>query len=275
MAGGMTTAAPATTAAAATLAGAAETMTTAAAATTTTAAGAAGPPVTDQAPTTFVATQDRKAMIKAIETAQTPAFVSFRAPVTPPTDSGTGTQDSTTSSAGSAATSSASATDTTAGPATETTAPITSATDAVTPEAKVFAPVTEEAAANVVAQLEGFTGMQPLDPSLWLGGPTYAAFLSRQDAEELVDLVRSIGASVGLVVRLEGGPPAAVKESSGRLLENKSLFPMLRANRALQPATWGYDFTTSSVTRASGDQAGTATPDEAGTHVIIVIWIAE
>ena len=72
-------------------------------------------------------------------------------------------------------------------------------------------------------------------------------------------------------MRLEGGPPAAAKGASERLLEHKELFPVLAAHRALQPATWGYDFTTSTLAPGTAS----TTPDEAGTHVIVVIWIAE
>jgi predicted anti-sigma-YlaC factor YlaD len=269
---GATTAAP--SASEATVSGAAATMTTAAAATTTTAL-ATGPPATEPAPATFVATQDRKAMISALATTQAPAYVSFRAPVDTLTTSG---QSTTTSVTGATETTATQGTDTTAGAAPAATAPSATETTAAAGAGNVtLVTVSQDQVNSIVQQIIGFTGMRPLDQSLWLDGPTYAAFLPRKDADKLVDLVRSIGASLGLVVRLEGDPPAAAKSTSERLLEHKELFPVLAAHRALQPATWGYDFTTSTLASADGAQPGTTTvtPDEAGTHVIVVIWIAE
>jgi hypothetical protein len=137
------------------------------------------------------------------------------------------------------------------------------------------ATVSATQADSIVAQIEAFTGLKPLDESLWLDGPTFAVFLPREDAEELVDLVRSIGTPLGLVVRLEGGPPKAAKNSPDRLLEQKYMFPVLAAQRALQPSTWNYDFTTSTLVSPSGERSGMEEmPDEEGTHVLLVIWIA-
>jgi len=262
-AGDLTTmAASATTAAPeATMAGPAATTTSAGATTST--ALAAGPPATDAAPVTIVATQDRKTMIRAIESAQTPVYVSFRAPIAAPA----GDDQSTTTSAAGGADTTATETQTTAGGATETTA-------GAPADTMTLPTVSRSQAASIVQQITGFTGLLPLDESLWLDGPTYAAFLPREDAEELVDLVRSIGVSLGLVVRVEGGPPATAKNSPESLLERKKSFVVLAAQRALQPATWGYDFTTSTLAAGSGEQSGTPMPDEAGTHVIVVIWIA-
>jgi hypothetical protein len=271
VAASMTTAAPATTGEA-TMAGPSATSTTAGAATTTMAVATA-PPATEPPAATF-ATQDRKAMIEALQTVETPAYVSFRAPI----DTTGSVGSITTTAAGGTETSAPAATDTTSGAATETTAaPSTDTTAAGAGDGQPLGAVSQEQVQSVCEQITGFTGLQLLDQSLWVGGPTYAAFLPRKDAEKLVDLVRSIGASLGLVVRLEGGPPAAAKSSSERLLEMKRLFPVLAAHRALQPATWGYDFTTSTLSPASTDQSGTtsSTPEQTGTYVILVIWVAE
>jgi hypothetical protein len=202
-------------------------------------------------------------MISALESAQTPAYVSFRAPIAAPA----GDDQSTTASATDGTDTTAIGTQTTADGTTETTA--SAPTDTMT-----LPTVSQDQTASIVKEITGFTGLLPLDESLWLDGPTFAAFLPRKDAEELVDMVRSIGVSLGLVVRVEGGPPATAKSSSERLLEHKKSFAVLAAQRALQPATWGYDFTTSTLGAGSGEPSGTPTPDEAGTHVIVVIWIA-
>ncbi len=259
MAESATTAAPATT-----VAGATATPTSAGATSTT--ALTAGPPATDEAPLVVPATQDRKAMINALATTNAPAYVSFRAAVDTPV---TAAQSPTTSAAAGTASTATAGAPTTGAAATETTTTVTSTLTLPT--------VSQEQAASIVQEIIGFTGLQPVDQSMWLSGPTFAAFLPRIDAEELVDMVRSIGVSLGLVVRVEAGPPATAKGTSERLLGQKKTFPVLAAHRALQPAVWGYDFTTSSLAPAPGEQSGTAdtTPDEAGTHVIIVIWIAE
>jgi anti-sigma factor RsiW len=261
-----TAAASATTAAASSeagLAGAVQTMTTAAGATTTTALLTAAPS-TDATFSTLAATQDPKAMVRALETAQAPTFVSFRTAVaTPPVD------DQGTTGTGAP-------TDTTGAGLTETTVP-GAPTTAGAPDTTVAAgaatttggTVSAEQANALLNEIKQFTGLEPVDQSLWLGGPTFAAFLPREDAAELVDLVRSISSSFGLAVSLEGTPPAQVQEASARLLEHKGSFPVLAAHRALQPSTWSYDFTTSTLGSPK------SLPDEAGTHVIVVIWIAQ
>ena len=270
MAAGATTAAPQATT---TAAGAAATT----AGATTTAVAAAGPPPSEATPSTFAATQDRRSMISALETSQIPAYVSFRrAAATPVSEvQVTTTTGAATADTAATATETAAGTGVTAGTATSVTPaaePTTVPNGAVT-----VGTVSPEEASDIVSQLQGFSGLIPLDQSLWLDGPTFAVFLPRQDAEELVDMVRSIGASLGLIVRLEASPPAAAKASSESLMEHKKWFPVLEAARALQPATWGYDFTTSTLVPPSGGQSGTGstTPDQAGTHVIVVIWIAE
>lgn len=244
-----------------TLAGAAAVSTTAGATTST---AVASQPPTTHAQVAIVPTQDRRTMIREIEDAQTPAFVSFLAALPSPS----GNDQSSTTTIGEI-------TDTTAVDGTVTT--LSAGTDTTVPPAT---PPTVSATqtANVVYQLAGFTGLKPLDRSLWLGGPTFAAYLPREDAEEFVDLVRSIGASLGLVVALTGAPPAKASDLYHSLMEHKGEFPVLAAHRALQPATWGYDFTTSTLASPSGKQPTETTevlPDEAGTHVVIVICIQE
>ena len=207
-------------------------------------------------------------MIRALATTQAPAYVSFRAAVDTPVDRRSEHRPPARPR-GTASTA-------TAGGHRRPRRGGDRRRPPPSPSTMTLPTVSADQAASIVQQIIGFTGLQPVDQSLWLGGPTFAAFLPREDAEELVDLVRSIGVSLGLVVRLEGGPPATAKGTSERLLGHKKSFPVLAAHRALQPATWGYDFTTSTLAPASGEQSGTAdtTPDEAGTHVIVVIWIA-
>ena len=133
-------------------------------------------------------------------------------------------------------------------------------------------------AAALLDQIKQFTGLDPVDKSLWLGGPTFAVFLPRADAAKLVDLIRSVGSSFDLTVTLDAAPPDNAREASERLLGLKSTFPVLLSHRAPQPSTWGFDFTTSTLEPAAGSgQSGTpkALPDEDGSHVVVVIWIVE
>jgi anti-sigma factor RsiW len=277
VAGATTTAAGAATTAApfseASVAGAAQTVTTAAAATTTTALLAAAPS-TDATFSTLPATQDPKAMVRALQTAQAPTFVSFQTAVpAPPVD------DQGTTGTGAP-------TDTTAAGTTETTVPGTPTTAGGTPDTTAATvagnttggTVSADKAAALLDEIKQFTGLEPVDQSLWVGGPTFAVFLPREDASELVDLVRSISSSFGLTVSLQGTPPSQLQEACTRLLDHKSSFPVLAAHRALQPSTWSYDFTTSTLgsDSANGQTGGAkALPDEAGTHVVVVIWIEQ
>ena len=270
---GVTTTAAAFSEASVAGAGVAQTMTTAAGATTTTALLTAAPS-TNATFSTLPATQEPGAMVRALETAQAATFVSFQtAAVTPPVDdqgtSGTGAPTDTTAADTTVTT--FSDTPTSAGGAPDTTA-------AVGAGNTTGGTVSADQATALLDEIKQFTGLEPVDRALWLGGPTFAVFLPREDAAELVDLVRSVSSSFGLTVSLEGTPPTQVQEACTRLLEHKKSFPVLAAHRALQPSTWNYDFTTSTLgPETANGQTGSAKalPDEAGTHVIVVIWIAQ
>jgi hypothetical protein len=217
----------------------AEATTTTAAASTTLAYASSMPP----------ATQDRKEMIKNLRDAQTPAYLAFEAEAAKASEDGQSAEPTTT-------------------------------TTTVTGEIVVgdgTGAVSSEQAQDVVSQIAALTGMEPLDAELSLGGPTFAAFVSRDDMTQLVDLLRSIGTSVGLTVSLDLAPPAAFAEVVARLLERKRELPVLSADRALQPSVVGYAFTTSTLAPAPGesDGEGWAPPDEAGTHVLVVFYVRQ
>ncbi len=141
--------------------------------------------------------------------------------------------------------------------------------------------VRAEQAAEVEGQLAQFSGLEPLDRELWLDGPTYAAYVPRIDCEELVDLVRSIGTSLGLSVMLTFDPPELAGDRVARLLAAKARFPVLEASRAPQPATWGFNFTTSTLAPEAGGSEGggqattTTLPDEGGKHILLIIYIQQ
>jgi hypothetical protein len=133
--------------------------------------------------------------------------------------------------------------------------------------------VTPKQADDVASQIEALTELTPLPEDLWLGGPTFAAYLPRDDAGQLVDLVRSIGASVGLVVGLITAPAAATSETRSRIVESKRDLCELIANRTAKPAVANWSFTTSTLLPLTDRQDDWLPPDEAGTHVLLVIYV--
>jgi anti-sigma factor RsiW len=252
----------------ATMAGALAPTTTAGAATTTTALASAAPSTDAQVPT-FAATSDPKAMVQALQTAQAPTYVSFQTSVAAPA-AGNLTDDT-----GSTYTTAAGATSTTVAspPTTAVATP-----DTTVPSGEVTAgTVSTGQAAALLDQIKQFTGLEPVDKSLWLGGPTFAVFLPRNDAAKLVDLIRSMSSSFGLTVSIDAAPPANTQEACAKLLGLKSTFPVLLSHRAGQPSTWGFDFTTSTLGPTGDGTSGStkALPDEDGSHVVVVILIAE
>ena len=220
--------------------------TTAAAATTTLAAAEATettvPMIAAAEPPVMV---DREAMVAGLRDAKAPAYLAFMASAPEQSeDSGSGESTTTvTSAAGDAA--------------------ATVDTGGVTPKQ----------ADDVASQITALTGLTPLEPSLWLGGPTFAAYLSRDDAKQLVDLVRSIGASVGLLVGLIVAPPVGTTDITSRLLERKRDLCELIAERTAKPSVANDSFTTSTLLPPGDQQDGWVPPDKAGTHVLVVIYV--
>jgi hypothetical protein len=226
--------------------------TTAAAATTTAAPGSTAPPT--ETTTTFVAAGageptvvvDRKTMAAELRTAESPAYLAFMA-TTPEQSDDSGSGETSTTATGSTGETST----------VETTA------------------VSAEQAEDVASQITTLTGLEPLDAGLWLGGPTFAAYLPRDDAEQLVDLVRSIGTSVGLVVGLILGQPAGTADAGARLLEHRQELCELLADKSLKPSVVNWSFTTSTLPPSEGGQDGTgwSGADKAASHVLVVIYV--
>lgn len=142
------------------------------------------------------------------------------------------------------------------------------------------------ASAAVVDQITTLTGLEPLDESLWLDGPTFAAYVPREDAKQLVELLLSIGVSsntdLGLTWELPNARAGGVEvtEAAARpeipLLKQKALFPELSAYQTPQPAVAPWSFTTSTIAAADGQDGPNSDylpPDEAGTHVLVVIFV--
>jgi anti-sigma factor RsiW len=240
--------------------GAAQDITTTAAAATTTTALAGSVDSATKALNTFAATEDPGAMVRALENAQAPTYVAFRTAAPAIDNGGTGTETTVA------------ATDTTAAPATTDTTAAGSG-GGITPGM-----LTAEQAAALINEIKQFTGLDPVERTLWIAGPTFAVYLPRQDAAELVDLIRSMSSAFGLTVGLEGAPPSGAETVCAELLQHKGSFPVLEASRSLQPSTWNYDFTTSTLGGDSGDgspPSAESLPDADGSHVVVIIWIAE
>ncbi len=87
-----------------------------------------------------------------------------------------------------------------------------------------------KSAASVAEQIVALTGLQPLHDPLALDGPTFAAFVPRNDAAQLVDLLRSIGASAQIPVFMDVRPPDAAAEATTRL------FAQGRSTYAVSPS---------------------------------------
>jgi len=132
----------------------------------------------------------------------------------------------------------------------------------------------QKAVASVVEQIVALTGLQPVESALALDGPTFAAFVPRDDAVQFVDLLRSIGASVRLTVGMDTQPPDEATGAAAKLLERKDDLPELSARRT-QPAVSGWTFTTSTLAKSADGAGGTERVplDEAGTHVLVIIYL--
>lgn len=183
----------------------------------------------------LIVIQDREIMIASLEATQTPAYFSFgtAAPEAPQGDQ--------------------------------------------PPEPTTVTTVTQVAATKqvdeVIAQMLALTGLKPLDETLSLGGPTFAAFVNRDEIPQLVDLIRSIGASVGLSVSLSFTPLASSDEFTALLHEERIRLAVLSVDK-----TSGHNFTASTLASAIGqpreDSEGLL-PDDAGTHVLVVFCVRQ
>jgi hypothetical protein len=137
-----------------------------------------------------------------------------------------------------------------------------------------------EQADAIALQFTSTTGLELIDQDLTSGVKTFAAFVPRADAAALVSLLRSIGNSLRLTVCLSLQPGAEVTSWATAMLQDKYSLAELSASAsaARPPATssWVYTTSTSPPTTATNlATAPKATPlDEAGTHVLVVIFMA-
>ena len=124
--------------------------------------------------------------------------------------------------------------------------------------------------ADKAALITNMTTLEPLPSELWLGGPTFAAFLRQKDAAPLIDLLNSMGMSV----TLESTAPADKADIVAQILASRPGLPMLSAQAVPQPEVSGNTFTTSPLPPA--DQSGgtpTTLPDEGGAYVLVILVV--
>ena len=140
--------------------------------------------------------------------------------------------------------------------------------------------------ASIAAQITALTGLQPLDQALWLDGPTFAAYLPREDAKPLVDLLFSIGSSFETTLALaqqplagrgsDARPAADETDTVSHILERKAEFPELSADRTPPPAVNSWSFTTSTslpVNSQSGQVETPLSPGATDARVLVVIYV--
>ncbi len=143
----------------------------------------------------------------------------------------------------------------------------------------------DRAGTAMAQQLTAVTGLEPLDDSLWIDGPTFAAYVPRDQAKQLVELLMSVGASFqyGVVFTPHSqttyaggqGPAPGGVDAFARLMERKAEFVELSAYRTPPPAVTKWSYTTSTLVAAgqAGQEAPAQLPDELGTHVLVVIYL--
>jgi hypothetical protein len=120
------------------------------------------------------------------------------------------------------------------------------------------------------ALITNMTTLEPLSTGLWLGGPTFAAFLRQSDASTLVDLLNS----AGMTVALEPTPPDNMTEIAAQILDRRPDLPVLGSGVSQQPSGDGNALTTSTLAPA-GQSSGTQVtlPDEGGAYVLIILVV--
>jgi anti-sigma factor RsiW len=130
-------------------------------------------------------------------------------------------------------------------------------------------------AGDAAEQITNLTGLEPLNSSLALDRATFAAYLPKNNAVQLVDLLRSIGATLGLAVGLTMELPAEATRFVAEIMDHKGEFVELSAYRTPQPAVSTWSFTTSTLVPPDGSAgAGSQNAlDETGTYVLVVIFV--
>jgi hypothetical protein len=135
---------------------------------------------------------------------------------------------------------------------------------------------TTQQADTIAQRVTAETGLGLMNKTLSSGTRAFAAFVPREDAQAIVDLLLTIGASLDLTVSLSLEPGKAVSVWAESLLANKYAVAELDASPSESPDTTAWSYTTSTSPSTTEGTSSTTTvplPDEAGTHVLVVILI--
>ncbi len=136
---------------------------------------------------------------------------------------------------------------------------------------------TAEQADTVASELTAATGLRTMDQELSSGVKAFAAYVPREDSAAMVDLLSSICASLQLTACLSLEPGEEVTSWATSMLQDKYSLAELSASPSQPPAAtnWLYTTSTSPPTTSGTANAPKATLlDEAGTHVLVVIFMA-
>jgi anti-sigma factor RsiW len=137
--------------------------------------------------------------------------------------------------------------------------------------------VTAVQADAIAARLTSATGLELIDQDLSSGVKAFAAFVPREDSAALVDLLRSISDSLRLSVCLSLQPGVEVTSWATKMLQDKYSLAELSASPSGPPPGMGWLYTTSTAPPTTGSSAKAPKVtllDEAGTHVLVVIFMA-
>ncbi len=200
---------------------------------------------------TPVTITSRKAMVEALRTSTGPLFLALTPTASESTDSTATTTTTTPSDAG-----------TTDG--SEGTAVAGAPDELITSESAAWVKET-------VGQILTFTELEPLPESVSSGKPIYVAYLNHDHVSAFVDLLLAIAASVRLDVSMQA---EADEERDASMIEKHlGELPLLLSHVLPQPAVARFSFTTSTTAPGQNSDAGSADPDEAGTHVLTVVFL--
>jgi anti-sigma factor RsiW len=137
--------------------------------------------------------------------------------------------------------------------------------------------VTAAQADTIAAQLTAVTGLCLIDQDLSSGARAFAAYVPRDDAAAVVDLLRSTCDSLNLSVCLSLQPGSEVTSWADAMLPDRSSLAELSASPSPPPETSGWRYTTSTASPTAVGSALTTkatTLAESGTHVLVVIFMA-
>ena len=194
-----------------------------------------------------VAIREKKEMVAALESADAPVYIAFEALV----ELETGTSETVPDQSA---------------PLTTNPGDSSGSTAETIP-----ADVTDE----VIAEIAAFTGLEILPSDLSMGGPTFAAFVSRKQVSPFLDLLFSIKSSLRIDLALRMEPDNNMTENASHIEAQKAGLPVLIGQITPQPAVNRYTFTTSTppMYEDSSTPTDVVTPDDEGTHILIVIFV--